>query len=34
MAGVPIFNIGAPLRGPVFGVATSLLPEREAFRAR
>jgi len=34
MAGVPIFNIGAPFWGLVFGVATSLLLEREAFRAR
>lgn len=32
LAGLPILNIGAPFWGLVFGVATSLLLEREAFR--
>ena len=31
MAGLPVFNIGAPFWGLVFGVLTSLLLEREAF---
>jgi len=31
MAGLPIFNIGAPFWGLVFGVLASLLLEREAF---
>ncbi len=32
LAGLPILNIGAPFWGLVFGVATSLLLERDAFR--
>lgn len=31
LAGLPIFNIGAPFWGLVFGVLTSLVLEREAF---
>ena len=32
LAGLPVLNIGAPFWGLVFGVLTSLLMEREAFR--
>jgi benzoate membrane transport protein len=33
VAGLPIANIGAPFWGLVFGVAASLLLERQDFRA-
>ncbi|WP_137699358.1 benzoate/H(+) symporter BenE family transporter [Marimonas lutisalis] len=34
LAGVPVFNIGAPFWGLVFGVLASLVMEREAFGRR